>query len=142
LVREYRRRSAIEALFRDWKSSGWQWEASQVRRAEHWEVLLVLLAWATLVTLCLGEAVAQQVLAQQRQRGQRRPWAAGDSLFRLGRDELWRRLWQDDRRPIGWELAHADAPNWSSECWQVARPSATPLQMTGRVGRREQRRVA
>jgi hypothetical protein len=27
LVRQYRRRAAIEALFRDWKTSGWQWEA-------------------------------------------------------------------------------------------------------------------
>jgi hypothetical protein len=142
LVREYRRRSAIEALFRDWKSRGWQWEASQVRRPAHWEVLLVLLAWATLITLCLGEAAAQQVLTQAPQRGQRRPWAARDSLFRLGRAEWWRRLWQDDRTPIRWELAHADAPNWSTECWQAARPTGTPLQMTGRVGRREQPRAA
>jgi hypothetical protein len=142
LVREYRRRSAIEALFRDWKSSGWQWEASQVRRPEHWEVLLLLLAWATLVTLCLGEEAAQQVLARGPQPGQRRPWAARDSLFRLGRDAFWRRVWQDDRTPIRWELAYADAPNWSTECWQAARPSATPLRMTGRVGPREQRRAA
>jgi hypothetical protein len=30
LVRQYRLRSAIEAMFRDDKSYGWEWEASQI----------------------------------------------------------------------------------------------------------------
>lgn len=40
LVRQYRRRGAIDALFRDWKTSGWQWEASQVRDPQHQAVLV------------------------------------------------------------------------------------------------------
>jgi Transposase DDE domain len=143
LVRQYRLRSAIEALFRDWKSSGWQWEASQVREVEHQAVLLVVLALTTLLTLCLGEEAAQVVLAQAPQQGHRRPWAARDSLFRLGRDRLWQRLWQGDTGSITWELRHADAPNWSQECWQAARSDVAPVLMTGRIGIRERlRRLA
>jgi len=141
LVRQYRLRSAIEALFRDWKSSGWQWEASQVREVAHQAVLVLILALTTLLTLCLGEEAAQVILAQEKQQGRRRPWAARDSLFRLGRDRLWQRLWQDDTGPIKWELRHADAPNWSMECWQAARSDVAPVQMTGRVGKRERLRL-
>lgn len=140
LVRHYRLRSAIEALFRDWKSSGWQWEATQVRAVEHQRVLVVVLALATLVTLCLGEEAAKEILAQPPQRGKRRPWHARESLFRLGRERLWQRLWQDDTSPITWELSQFAAPNWSTECWQTARPDAQPLFLTERVGRREHRR--
>lgn len=142
LVRAYRRRAAIEALFRDWKSSGWQWEASQVRDAQHQAVLLLVLALATLLTLCLGEELAQELLAQPRQQGYRRPWHARDSLFRLGRDRLWQRLWRDEHPDYRWELTQFAAPNWSQQCWQAALPEPKPILMTGRVGKREQRRVA
>lgn len=89
LVRQYRLRAAIEAIFRDWKRSGWQWEASQVRDVAHQAVLVLVLALATLLTLCLGEEATQTILAQPAQTGRRRPWHARDSLFRLGRDRLW-----------------------------------------------------
>jgi hypothetical protein len=142
LVLQYRRRAAIEALFRDWKSSGWQWEASQVRDEEHQAVLLLVLALATLLTLCLGEELAEEVLAQPRQQGYRRPWHARDSLFRLGRERLWQRLWRREERSYCWELKQFAAPNWSQECWQAAIPAPEPVLMTGRVGKREQRRAA
>jgi hypothetical protein len=142
LVRQYRRRAAIEALFRDWKTSGWQWEASQVRDVAHQSVLVLVLALATLITLCLGEEAAQTILNQPPRAGRRRPWHARDSLFRLGRDRLWQRLWQDEPPAITWELVRFDAPNWSTECWQSARPAATPVYRTGRVGKREHLRVA
>lgn len=142
LVNEYRLRSAIEALFRDWKTSGWQWEASQVRNAAHQEVLVLVLALTTVITLCLGEELAQEILAQPEQQGQRRPWFARDSLFRLGRIRLWQRIWRGDQRPITWELTAVDAPTWAQECWDAARPDAPPIYQTGRVGRREQRRHA
>jgi len=61
LVNIYRQRSAIEALFRDWKTSGRQWEASQVRDVAYQRVLVVALASATVLTLCLGEAAAQTI---------------------------------------------------------------------------------
>jgi hypothetical protein len=142
LVNVYRLRHAIEALFRDWKTSGWQWESSQVRVVAHQEVVVLVLALATVLTLCLGEEAVQAILAQATQQGQRRPWAARDSLFRLGRDRLWQRLWQNDTRPITWALTAVDAPTWSQECWQAARPDDTPIYQTERVGHREHRRKA
>jgi hypothetical protein len=48
LIALYKKRAAIEALFRDWKTSGWQWEASQVRELAHQERLLLGLAFATM----------------------------------------------------------------------------------------------
>lgn len=142
LVLQYRRRAAIEALFRDWKSSGWQWEASQVRDVEHQAVLILVLALATLLTVCLGEELAEEVLSQPQQQGYRRPWYARDSLFRLGRERLWQRLWRGEETEYRWELSRFAAPNWSQECWQAALPAPKPVQMTGRIGKREQRRAA
>ena len=165
-MRQYRQRSAIEALFRDWKSAGWQWEQSQVRRANmgcpapsawpmrwQWEqsqvrranahdTVILGLAWATLLTLCLGEESATRLLAQEPQQGQRRPWHARDSLLRFGRDRLWTRLWRQDQIPITWELAHADAPNWSEEYWATMRPDHTLVWIRDRIGLREQVRKA
>jgi hypothetical protein len=140
LVTEYRLRSAIAALFRDGKTSGWQWEASQVRDVAHQAVLV--LALATMLTLCLGEEAVQTILAQSEQQGPRRPWAARDSLFRLGRNRRWQRIWQNDTSPITWALTAVDAPTWSHECWQAARPDDTPIYQTERAGRREHRRMA
>jgi hypothetical protein len=140
LVRQYRLRSAIEALFRDWKSSGWQWEASQVRDVAHQAVLVSVLALSTLLTICLGEEAASTILRQPAHPGARRPWHARMSLFRLGRDRLWQRLWQDDTSRLTWELAHFAAANWSTECWQAACSHAEPIYMTERIGRREHRR--
>jgi hypothetical protein len=142
LVRQYRRRAAIEALFRDWKTSGWQWEASQVRDVAHQSVLVLALALATLLTRCLGEEAARTILNPPPRAGRRRPWHARDRLFRVGRDRLWQRLWQDEPPAITWELVCFDAPHWSTACWQSARPAATPVHCTGRVGKREHLRVA
>lgn len=115
LVALYKKRAAIEALFRDWKSSGWQWEASQVREIAHQERLLLVLAFATLLTLLLG-TVAAAVEGTLPPRGsRRRSWAAAHSLFRLGREAFWQRLWRNERRAISWELAELDGPNWSAE---------------------------
>jgi hypothetical protein len=140
LVREYRRRSAIEAMFRDWKSSGWQYERSQVRDLEAHERLLVGLALATLLTLCVGEQRAEELLQRGQQQGRRRPWEARDSLFRLGRDELWARLWSGSTAPFTWELGRADAENWSFEYWRQ-QTGSDHLRVTGRVVRREKRQA-
>lgn len=140
LVREYRLRSAIEALFRDWKSSGWQYERSQVRDLQAHEVLLVGLALATLLTVCMGEEQAEELLAQRRQQGKRRPWAARDSLFRLGRDRLWARLWSASTEPYTWELSKTDAENWSFEYWRQ-QTGDKQLRVTGRVVPREKRQA-
>ncbi len=90
----YGRRYAIEALFRDWKTAGWQWEASHTRSQTTQEALVLGMAIATVLVLLIGTAEAHAVLAA---RGAtptpRRPWAARESLFRLGRYGVLRWLW-------------------------------------------------
>ncbi len=142
LVRAYRLRKAIEALFRDGKTSGWQWESSQVRDVDHQSVIVLILALATLMTCCLGEEAAQEMLNREPQTGHRRPWDARSSLFRLGWERFWLRIWRGSTSPISWELTHFDAPNWSQECWDAALPDKTPVYQTERVGKREHRRLA
>jgi hypothetical protein len=119
------------ALFRDWKSSGWQWEGSQVRDLEHQERLLLGLAFATLLTLALGAAAAEQERQTKPRGSRRRSWAGTHSLFRLGREAFWQRLWQNTRRPICWELVEVDGPNWSAASRAYHAPAGTTL------GRRE-----
>jgi hypothetical protein len=60
-------------LFRGGKTSGWQWEARQVRDPQHQAVLVLVLAIVTLLTLCRGEEAAQGYLAQPSKTGRRRP---------------------------------------------------------------------
>src|SRR5262245_21066870 len=81
LIALYKKRAAIEALFRDWKTSGWQWEASQVTDLEHQERLLLGLAFATLLTLALGTAAAEQERQLKPRGSLRRSWAGTHSLF-------------------------------------------------------------
>lgn len=125
LIALYKKRAAIEALFRDWKTSGWQWEASQVRDLEHQETLLLGLAFATLLTLVLGTAAADQERQTKPRGSLRRSWAGTHSLFRLGREAFWQRLWQNMRRPICWELADLDGPNWSAASRAYHAPAGT-----------------
>jgi hypothetical protein len=112
---DYKRRAAIEALFRDWKSSGWQWEASQVRVLEHQERMLLGLAFATLLTLLLGTQAAAEERQQKPRGSQRRSWAGAHSLFRQGREAFWQRMWSGKQRPVVWELEQLDGPVWSAE---------------------------
>ena len=123
-VRVYRWRSAIEALFRDWKSSGLGWEASQVHDGVHQERMVLLLALATVLTLLVGCEVAAQVLAAPPQTGMRRPWAARDSLFGLGRDRIRQRIWTHSREPLLDGCASPGTRTWSQVCWAQAAPEA------------------
>lgn len=108
----YQQRAAIEALFRDWKSHGWQWEASQVRDLAHQERILLGLAFATLIVFVLGT----QAAAETRQAGRAAArWAARQSIWTLGRDALWQRVWRNDRTAIRWALADLDGRNWSTD---------------------------
>lgn len=58
LVLVYRRRYPIEAMFRDYKSHGWQWESGQVTDLDHLNRLLVGMALATWVVVYAGVEVA------------------------------------------------------------------------------------
>lgn len=118
LIALYRCRGAIETLFRDWKSYGWNWEASQVRDLSHHERLLIGMAWATLVVLCLGNQVAQELLSRPPRARQSRSWHSKHSLFRLGLDRLHARLFNTTQTPIHWTLADFDAPGWQRQLRQ------------------------
>lgn len=123
-MRQYRWRSAIEALFRDWKSYGLGWEASQVRQVAQQERLILLLALATVLTLLLGCEAAAEILAAAPQTGKRRPWAARDSLFGLGRDRLWQRIWTQSQVPLPDAFAPPGNRTWAQVCWSHAAPEA------------------
>lgn len=127
LLALYKKRAAIEALFRDWKSSGWQWEASQVSDLAHQEHLLLGLAFATLLTLVLGTAAAEQERQTKPRGSLRRSWAGAHSLFRLGREAFWQRLWRNTPTPIHWELAGLDGPQWSAESRTYHAPAGTTI---------------
>jgi hypothetical protein len=114
-------------LFRDWKTSGWQWEASQVREVAHQERLLLGLAFATLLTLLLGTAAADQERQAPPRGSRRRSWAGGHSLFRLGREAFWQRLWRNVRTPLCWELADLDGPQWSAESRAYHAPAGATI---------------
>lgn len=113
LLEEYKRRSAIETLFRDWKSYGFHWESSQVTELDHHACLLLALALATLFTLCLGEQQATEWLATQVQGRSTPAWEAKNSLFRLGLDRFQALLAGTCLQTPVWQLSHFDAPAWS-----------------------------
>ena len=79
LVRTYDRRFWCEPGFRADKTRGWQWATSQVQGVDHHVVLLLGMAWASVVTLCLGveEARARLAAAAARPVAGKRPGAPG-----------------------------------------------------------------
>ena len=127
VLRLYERRFWIEAGFRSDKRKGWQWEASQVQGVVHHERLLLGMAWASLVVLCLGVMEAQQRIAA----AQVRPWRkrlrqvrhARESIFTLGLDTLRRWLFGTANGTWQWSLPELDAPSWERRWyhWQSCR---------------------
>lgn len=124
VVAHYRRRFWFEPGVRNDKSHGWQWEESQVLTLEHQQVLLVGLAWATVLTLCLGVRVAQERtadllrrLGQRRSRTPRtrRPRHARHSLFTLGLQRIRQVLYHARTAVITWLLPDLQAPSWNDQ---------------------------
>lgn len=116
LIHLYRRRYPIEATFRDYKSSGWQWEKGQVINLEHVERLLVGMALATWLALMTGTQVAAELLARP-PTGRRRtiPPQGKYSLFQLGLFRLQKLLSSNYTAPLDWQLADWNAPNWREQ---------------------------
>jgi Transposase DDE domain len=98
--RSYAKRMWIEELFRDEKSQGFHWESSRVRKPAHAARLLVVMALAVLMALCLGAWVIKsghrKDLDSRRQRRL--------SLFQLGVRWLRRCLIQEKQFPPGLRL--------------------------------------
>jgi hypothetical protein len=122
----YDQRFWIEPGFRGDKTAGWRWETCQMSVLDHHGVLLLAMAWATLLALCLGAEAAETRLARVAQRPAKPPTAprpkrwehARDSLFSLGRQEIQRRLLQRSTARITWHLPKLHAPRWTTE-WET-----------------------
>jgi hypothetical protein len=117
VLRHYDRRFWCEPGFRTDKTRGWQWESSQVQGVAHHAVLLLGMAWASLVTLCLGVEEARARLAAAAARpvdGKRpgRPRHARESVFTLGLQQLRAWLYRTWRRALPWHLPEVDSVSW------------------------------
>jgi hypothetical protein len=110
----YRKRSPIEATFRDYKAHGWHWEQGQVTVLAHGEHLLVAMALATWLTIYAGVAPATAALAQPPTgRRRTRPWLAKHSLFTLGLPWWQQHFAQHRPVPLPTVLADWQAPTWA-----------------------------
>ncbi len=124
VLRLYDRRFWIEAGFRSDKRKGWQWEASQVQGVPHHERLVLAMAWASVVVLCVGVAEAQARLAglaarRVGQSGTGRPRHARESVFTLGLRAVRRWLYHTTRRAMPWRLPQLEALSWERR-WHQA----------------------
>jgi hypothetical protein len=124
VIAHYRRRFWFELGVRNDKSHGWQWEQSQVLTLAHQHVLLVAMAWASVLTLCLGVGAAQERtaalirrLGQRRTRAHRtrRPRHARHSLFTLGLQRIRQVLYHALTAVITWTLPDIRAPSWNDQ---------------------------
>lgn len=118
LIHLYRRRYSIEATFRDYKSSGWQWEQGQVVDEEHVKRLLICMALATWIAIYVGSQVAQELLSQP-PTGRRKtiPWEGKRSLFTLGLQRMNKLFHKPYIMLLHWQLTDWDAPNWQSQIY-------------------------
>ena len=126
VLSRYARRFWIEAAFRQDKSAGWDWHHSQVRLPAHQERLLLGLAWASLLILCLGAQQAPRLLRQRGGRRARRPSHPRDSLFTLGLGRFRALLYGAVRGHLPWRLPRLTAPSWCAE-YQAVQPLQTVL---------------
>jgi Transposase DDE domain len=128
LLARYGRRWWTEPGFRNDKTAGWQWEASQVRGVAHQERLLVAMAWASVVVLCLGVQAAADDLHRLAQRHPRRvrgglrvgrPQHARHSLFTLGLRRARQWLYRPRTVAFRWALPELDAPSWNARWYHA-----------------------
>ena len=84
--RRGRKRFWIEPTFRDWKSAGFDLEASRITQSERWERLLLVVNLATLWLLHLGLWVRHSPYRDQLEAAHRRDY----SCFHLARDYVQR----------------------------------------------------
>jgi len=116
LVLLYRRRYAIEACFRDFKTYGFNWERGQVSALDHLQRLLVGLALAAWLALMVGSQVAAEWLAQAPSAKRlSRPFAAKFSLFALGLQRLDQWLHRTPSAPLTWSLSQWQATPWGRQ---------------------------
>jgi hypothetical protein len=122
LLKLYGVRFWIEAGFRSDKKLGWKWEDSQVKKIEHHKRLLLGMAWASLVALCVGAEEAKSRLTRLRNRKPRlrngtmvvgKPKPADQSLFTMGLRRTREWLYHTAEGVIRWFLPHVATISWS-----------------------------
>lgn len=97
---EYRRRTWEEEGFRDWKSSGWNWQKSRVRHPDRVDRLLLVLALATLWMAALAQRIIRTGLRRLIEAPSRRCY----SYFQLSLRYLDRLLATDQPIPVSFHL--------------------------------------
>lgn len=122
VLRQYERRFWCEPSFRNDKSRGWEWETSQVQGVAHNKRLVLGMALASLVAVCVGlEEVKERVERERgkRERGGRaKPEHARESVFTLGLRGVRRWLYGTARGEVEWRVGQVDAPSWG-EWWHA-----------------------
>lgn len=119
VLRIYRRRYGIEALFRTYKSHGWQWEQGQVSDLVHLDHLLVAMALALWLVVVVGNKVAQEILARPAtERRHTVPWVGKRSLFTLGLQRWQSMLLGRAPCPLPDRLDGWDARTWEAQITQ------------------------
>lgn len=119
----YGERFWTEPGFRNDKSRGWQWEDSQVQGLGHHQRLLLAMAWAALVTLCVGVQQAKERLAAQTSRPPTdhppKPQHPRESVFTLGLRAI--QCWLHHKFPLHlhWPLPDIDAHSWYDQWLQA-----------------------
>lgn len=116
----YDRRFWIEPGFRNDKSRGWRWEDTQVKDISHNQVLLLAMAWAALVVMCIGvkEANERKAKLAQRVRATHRapkPQPAKESIFTMGLRRVRGWLYGTIQEAICWLLPQVDAISWTRQ---------------------------
>jgi hypothetical protein len=119
----YGHRFWIEPGFRNDKSRGWRWEDSQVRGVGHHHRLLLAMAWAALVTRCLGVQHAKNRLAALATRPATdqppKPQHPRECLFTLGLRAAQCWLAHKFHRSMHWPLPDIDARSWHRQGLQA-----------------------
>lgn len=137
VLRVYDRRYWIEPGFRADKTAGWGWEDSGVVGVAHQQVVVLAMAWASLLMMVVGVTEAQERLDRLRSRpltARRSGWwgrgveRAKHAVFTLGLRRIHR--WLVRALPDGftWRLPYPIAPAWNHQ-WrhaQIARNLAGP----------------
>ena len=121
LLALFERRFWIEPGFRSDKRGGWQWEDTQVKGVEHNERLLLAMAWATLIVLCIGLEEAKAKITKLAERQVRKihgkpvvglPRHARESLFTTGLRAAGRLFCRTTYCAIHWLITDLDAGTW------------------------------
>ena len=130
VLAHYDRRFWIECGFRSDKSHGWDWEESGVQGQEHHTVLVLALAWATLITMSTGSTEVATRLARLRARPALTPQHGGGwwgrmieharhSVFTLGLCSLPRWMAPHPPTALPWHLPTPTTRSWNDH-WKQA----------------------